>query len=65
MKKPRRLGNTLSRYLVTGTLLFAVTAPAPADDAPDPQDWQYGAEVYLWGASIGGDTTSGTCTSSS
>jgi hypothetical protein len=33
-------------------------APVSAQDA-SPEGWQWGAELYFWGASLGGSTTSG------
>ncbi len=49
-----------SRCLAVGALLLAVaTVPAGAADSATHDNWQYGAEVYLWGASIGGSSASG------
>jgi hypothetical protein len=43
--------------------VFVVITAAPgvvsAQEAAKETDWKFGAEVYLWGASIGGKTASG------
>jgi len=45
---------TLLSSALCGSMLLS--APVRADDTMS-DDWQYKAAIYLWGASIGGDTT--------
>lgn len=43
-----------------GTLLLAAGLPVgAATEEPAPHQWKFNGEVYLWGASIKGDTTAG------
>ena len=69
-----RRESVLRRFMLSllcaGALTLASAVPAAAPEASSgdrvewfggaPADrWVYGAEVYMWGASVGGDTTSG------
>ena len=40
--------------------LFMSGTAASAESGTDPDRWNWTAEVYFWGASLGGDTTTGT-----
>ncbi len=45
---------------LTGMILLAGSMPTVASDVSSvPEDWQLGAEVYFWGASIGGTSATG------
>jgi hypothetical protein len=44
--------------IFTATALLIIGAgPAAAADGKSPDQWEFGVEVYLWGASIGGTTS--------
>ena len=45
--------------LVTLAMVVCFSAAASAAEASPEDGWQFGVEVYLWGASIGGKTSSG------
>jgi len=44
-------------WLAAGTLLLATVIPAMAAADSNSDKWTYNAEIYLWGADIGGSTT--------
>lgn len=50
--------NHLSFRIVTASLLFLFATTVFAQDS-DSDSWKWGGEVYFWGASLGGNTTSG------
>jgi hypothetical protein len=55
--------------LLAGAVLLGMSVPVAAAEGSNKRDdwfgggvagrWAYGAEIYLWGASVGGETTSG------
>jgi opacity protein-like surface antigen len=49
---------TFPNALLLAALLAGATWDVAADDA-DPTGWSFGGNIYLWGASIGGETASG------
>lgn len=59
MKKKHSFRLSSSWCWVAGALLLAATMPVGAVDDTTSDRWQYGAQFYLWGASIGGKTASG------
>ena len=45
------------------TFILMVATPLSsigAEDSPEKDQWQFGTEIYLWGASIGGELPTGT-----
>jgi hypothetical protein len=58
-EKMIRLGKTV---LLTLSVLLMITGPtggAYAQEAEKAAGWQFGAEIFLWGASVGGKNASG------
>ena len=51
--------NFRSRRWLAGLALLVGSMCTAASDLPDPEEWQLGAEVYFWGASIGGSSATG------
>lgn len=45
--------------LASAALLFSASAPSFASESAASGDWRFGAEIYFWGASIGGESTTG------
>ena len=52
------LRRSLLPFVCASTLLAVATA-ATADDSSISNDWRYAASIYLWGASIKGETATG------
>lgn len=52
--KKKRIGHLLSLTLLAVVLFHTATISA-AESSPE-NSWEFAAEVYLWGAAIGGDT---------
>jgi len=53
------------KKIILSLLLFfgfviTQTGVLAAEEAVQNEDWQFGADIYMWGASIGGDSASGT-----
>jgi len=46
-------------WLAAGALLLATAASVGAEEEPARHQWKFNGEVYLWGASIKGDTNAG------
>lgn len=46
-------------WLAAGTLLLATTMPAVSAEDMDSDKWEFGAQIYLWGAGIGVTTQEG------
>jgi hypothetical protein len=45
--------------LVLFILVFTLSGTVLAQEAEKDSGWQFGAEIYLWGASVGGTSGSG------
>ena len=47
--------------LIVSFFVLVATAPGilAAEEASQDEGWKFGAEIYLWGASIGGESASG------
>lgn len=46
-------------WLAAGALLLATTMPALSAEDMDSDKWEFGAQIYLWGAGIGVTTSEG------
>ena len=46
-------------WLAAGVMLLASTISATATAEADSDKWSYSADIYLWGAGIGGETATG------
>jgi hypothetical protein len=53
------LSKISSVIFLTGMLTLAMPSSVFAGESMDPDDWSYTASIYLWGAGIGGTTSSG------
>lgn len=51
--------NPYSFIIIAIFLLLTASTPAFAAESESKYQWKFGAEVYLWGASIGGETATG------
>ncbi len=57
--KTYKLPIAQSRCWLAGFFLLTGATWAAAADGVDPADWKFGGDIYLWGASIGGETAGG------
>ena len=49
----------LSKSVCLPAIVLALSATAASAQERSPDSWKWGAEIYFWGASLGGKTTSG------
>ena len=49
-----------SMVMLLAVIMFSTPAISKADTQQQDEGWGFAAEVYFWGASIGGDTATGT-----
>jgi hypothetical protein len=47
-------------FLLLFGLVITQTGVLAAEEAAQNEGWQFGVDIYMWGASIGGDSASGT-----
>ena len=47
------------RGLAAGVFALSFSLAQAADDPASAENWQFGGEIYLWGAGIGGETSAG------
>lgn len=50
---------SLQRFGIFAAMLLLIAGPAAAADGTSPDKWEFGLEVYLWGASISGTASAG------
>jgi len=58
MKRHLLCSSRVGAWLI-GLTLLAGSMSAFASDLPGPEEWQFGAEMYFWSASIGGESATG------